>query len=204
MGNPLPTLKRPVFGAQPSCGFEQFRVGNLAGPEAFKRELQFTMASDPRKTERCDWNGLVWHCHTPFGCGGMGKADACRPGLCRTIAATTGTPRPWTLFCPGRSPGLRVVAFVRLPGVYPSDVLDKGSPLTVAGAAPVLPIVGAPDSLLAPGSNKQARRTMTPAFFTTGATMSIDIKKSLYLYFTKFRAPPHPAPAPHRPAPCPE
>lgn len=36
----------------------------------------------------------------------------------------------------GRSPGSRVYAVVRLPGIAPSGSLDNGSPLTVAGAAP--------------------------------------------------------------------
>ncbi|MNS99072.1 hypothetical protein D3C72_1334600 [compost metagenome] len=59
VANPLLLLKHPVFGAQPGGGFEKFRFGNLSGPEAFKRELQFAMTADPRETERCDWNGLV-------------------------------------------------------------------------------------------------------------------------------------------------
>lgn len=37
----------------------------------------------------------------------------------------------------GRSPGSRVVVFVRLPGNVPSGMMDQDSPLTVAGAASV-------------------------------------------------------------------
>jgi hypothetical protein len=51
---------------------------------------------------------------------------------------TTRTPRPWTICCRGRSPGLRVVALVlsSQDGDIPVTYEDLGFPLTVAGAAP--------------------------------------------------------------------
>jgi hypothetical protein len=73
--------------------------------------------------------------------------------MAKTQQATTGTPRPTTFqSAHGRSPGSRVLVFVR-----PSQCIDrtsgpndKNSPLTVAGAAPVLAdVLAAPDSLLA-------------------------------------------------------
>ena len=36
----------------------------------------------------------------------------------------------------GRFPDSRVTALLRLPGLVPSGILEKGSPLTVAGAVP--------------------------------------------------------------------
>lgn len=67
-------------------------------------------------------------------CGHIAVQAAMRPPL-----RHTGTPRPWTFFRQGRSPGSRVIASVRLPGLNPSDMLDVSSPLTVAGTAPAFP-----------------------------------------------------------------
>lgn len=68
----------------------------------------------------------------------------------------TGAPRPWTYCDRGRSPGSRVDASIRPSrGVRLSGIDGRGSPSTVAGAAPELrdPMRPcAPHSLLAPGN----------------------------------------------------
>jgi len=81
----------------------------------------------------------------------MGKADACRPGLAEPLRNHRDTPPVDVILSWQVSwlAGRRLCPSSR--GFHPSDVVDKDSPLTVAGAAPVLPIFGAPDSLLAPG-----------------------------------------------------
>src|SRR5215475_2514090 len=71
-------------------------------------------------------------------------------------SARPGHPARGRSTCRGRSPGSRVVAFVGLPGILPVALIDVGSPLTVAGAAPALSRSqdrSAPASLLAPGRN---------------------------------------------------
>src|SRR6185437_13276707 len=79
-------------------------------------------------------------------------ARARRPAGDRRLAKRpTGTP-PKDVCAEGRSPGFAVHRFPPgLPGAEaPVTLLAGNSPLTVAGAAPVLPR-GAPDSLLAAG-----------------------------------------------------
>ena len=52
-------------------------------------------------------------------------------------AATAGTPRPWTFWCRGRSPGSQVIVDPGLPGACaPVTSVGINSLLTVAGAAP--------------------------------------------------------------------
>src|SRR6185437_3868828 len=69
-----------------------------------------------------------------------------------TASAPPGHPARGRLCCRGRSPGSRVSALVRPSQENPSGMMDQSSPLTVAGAAPVLS-EDAPASLLAPGLN---------------------------------------------------
>jgi hypothetical protein len=98
---------------------------------------------------------------------GQGLSDAAwtprgrAPEGCRK--RTTGTPRPRTF----RRVGAGLLARGSLPrsafpGSLPVTLMDIGSPLTVAGAAPALP-EGAPASLLAP--SELARRTSTTALY---------------------------------------
>lgn len=55
------------------------------------------------------------------------------------LQATAGTPRPWTFWCRGRSPGSQVIACFGLPNACASVTsIETGSLLTVAGAAPEL------------------------------------------------------------------
>ncbi len=82
----------------------------------------------------------------------------------RQVGCYIGTPRPMrsrVTAAGGRSPGLRVPAFARLPRnlTVPSGILVESSPLTVAGAATeLLTEASAPRSLLIPrrGNHRQS------------------------------------------------
>jgi hypothetical protein len=98
---------------------------------------------------------------------GQGLSDAAwtprgrAPDGCRK--RTTGTPRPRTFDVSGQVSWLAGLCLgPAFPGLLPVTLMDIGSPLTVAGAAPALP-EGAPASLLAP--SELARRTSTTALY---------------------------------------
>lgn len=63
-----------------------------------------------------------------------------------------------------------------------SDILDSGSPLTVAGAAPALPNDRRTGFPLSPGEAEPLQGTTTSGLHGIRAGLSIDIKKYLCLY----------------------
>jgi len=133
-------LPRPGGGAQPGGGFEQFVFGRLARPEFLERELQFAARPDARESEcgNSDDHGL----HTPMKgrAGTRHEHTRTTRGRPQDASGQPGHPAGGRYRVGGRSPGSRVNTPVRPSQgrTPPVTLIDRRSPLTVAGAAPAL------------------------------------------------------------------
>lgn len=106
--------------------------------------------------------------------GGRTNMRARWPHAC---LRSTGTPRPRTFRCHGRSPGLRVVAFARLPGIAPSDTNGRRLAADSCGGSAGLQ----PASLLA--LDLASRETMTTRYWG-GAVKGVNMWAALSPHFT--------------------